>query len=38
MVPVYLAEINALKAKEPEVWQFLVEENFTVNKTCKNCK
>ena len=33
MVPVYLAEMYALKEKDPEVWQFLSEGNFSINKT-----
>ena len=35
MVTVYLAELHALKEKEPEVWQFLSEGNITVSKTDK---
>ena len=33
MVPVYLAEMYALKEEEPEVWQFLAQGNFCVSKS-----
>ena len=33
MVPVYLSEMYALKGNHPEVWEFFLKGNFSVNKT-----
>ena len=36
IVPIYLEKMYTLKEEETEIWQFLTEENFSINKSDVN--